>query len=324
MTADEAATAADDGSGTDLPEEDAAGLAPPPARPSLPSGAEPVRRPDGTEAAAPPAPGARATQSALLPPPPLHPPLPPSPPAPSGMAAWRRNAVPAPAADGRPRIVIVIDDMGVDRKRSDRAVALTGPLTLSWLPYAHDLKAQATAARQRGHELIVHVPMEPAGKADPGPDAMLTRLPAEALRARLAKNLSAFDGFVGINNHMGSRFTADRAGMAIVLSELAGRGLLFLDSRTTADTRGPELAAHYRVPLAQRDVFLDHDMSPAAVQAALAKVESIARHKGLAIAIGHPHDATLAALSAWLPELAAKGFQLVPLSAVVQSHGPAS
>lgn len=243
--------------------------------------------------------------------------MPPVPAAPTGVPAWRQFAVPATLAIGMPRVVIVIDDMGVDRKRSDRAAALPGPLTLAWLPYARDLPTQTASARAAGHELIVHVPMEPTGRDDPGPGALLTRLDSETLRQRLAANLSAFDGFVGINNHMGSRFTADSSGMAVVFAELASRGLLFLDSRTTASTKAGSMATHYRVPMLSRDVFLDHQMNAAAVAASLAKVEEIARRKGVAIAIGHPHDVTTDALHQWLPTLAAKGIQLVPLTAVM-------
>lgn len=219
-------------------------------------------------------------------------------------------------------MVVVIDDMGLDRPRSSRVVALPGPLTLAWLPYGLNLQSQTAAARAAGHELIVHVPMEPEGSKDPGPNAMLTRLDAAELKRRLAANLSAFDGFVGINNHMGSRFTGHQAGMAVVMAELAGRGLLFLDSRTTADSKGPELAVHYRVPSAQRDVFLDNALSGPAVEAALRKVEEIALRNGVAIAIGHPHDVTTQALKRWLPTLAGKGLQLVPLSSVVKSPAP--
>ncbi|MEA1650703.1 divergent polysaccharide deacetylase family protein [Nitrospirillum sp. BR 11164] len=238
-------------------------------------------------------------------------------------AAWRRNAVPSPQmaapAPGaaHARIVLVIDDLGVDRPRSTRAVALPGPVTTAWLPYAHDLADQTRAARAAGHELIVHVPMEPVGKADPGPGALTVNLGDEEIQRRLETDLASFDGYVGINNHMGSRFTADEGKLSIVLAELSRRGLMFLDSRTTPDTKGPELAARYHLPLVSRDVFLDDDQSPKAVQAMLAKVEEVARRHGTAVAIGHPHDVTLTALEHWLPTLAAKGFVLVPLTAVI-------
>ncbi|TWB17281.1 hypothetical protein FBZ89_111132 [Nitrospirillum amazonense] len=238
-------------------------------------------------------------------------------------AAWRRNAVPSPQmaaptpGAAHARIVLVIDDLGVDRPRSTRAVALPGPVTTAWLPYAHDLADQTRAARAAGHELIVHVPMEPVGKADPGPGALTVNLGDEEIQRRLEADLASFDGYVGINNHMGSRFTADEGKLSIVLAELSRRGLMFLDSRTTPDTKGPELAARYHLPLVSRDVFLDDDQSPKAVQAMLAKVEEVARRHGTAVAIGHPHDVTLTALEHWLPTLAAKGFVLVPLTSVI-------
>jgi len=293
-----------------------------PAVPEMPAVSAPPAPAPAKPAETPPtAPSAHAptTQVAALPR--LPQPLPAKPTPPDGMPAWQHYAVPAPAPDGRPRIVIVIDDMGVDRKRSDKVVALDGNLTLAWLPYARDLPQQTQQAHARGHELIVHMPMEPSGKEDPGPSALLTRFGETELRQRLDANLSAFTGFVGINNHMGSRFTADRDDMAIVLSELSARGLMFLDSRTTPDSKAAPLAAHYNVPILARDVFLDHVMTPDAVAKSLAQVEAIARRKGVAIAIGHPHDVTIAALTQWLPTLEAKGFQLVPLTAVLPA-GP--
>ena len=300
---------------------DRAPIPPPPAQPVAPPvpaqpPPQPQPQPQPPAASAEPVkPVPEKTQVAALPRPPK--PLPPPPAPPDGVPAWRHYAVQAPAADGRPRIVIVIDDMGLDRRRSDKVVGLPGPLTLAWLPYARDLGTQTAQAHGGGHELIVHMPMEPSGKENPGPNALFTQLGETELRQRLAHNLSAFSGFVGINNHMGSRFTADSAGMAVVLSELAGRGLLFLDSRTTADSKAAVLASHYQVPMQARDVFLDHVQTPDAVAKALAQVENIARRKGSAIAIGHPHDVTIAALSRWLPTLEAKGFQLVPLTAVI-------
>lgn len=120
------------------------------------------------------------------------------------------------------------------------------------------------------------------------------------------------------NNHMGSKFTADARGMAPVIAELRAHGLLFLDSRTTAAIAGTRLAAAGGVPHAGRDVFLDDDLAPAAIARQLVRLESVARRRGSAIAIGHAHDTTLAALRAWLPTLAGKGYALVPLSVVVR------
>ncbi len=251
---------------------------------------------------------------AMLPPPiaPVQPP--------PGTPAWKRNAVPSHPPTDKPAIAIVIDDMGVDRKRSTRAASLPAPLTLAWLPYAHDLSAQARAARASGHELLLHLPMEPSGHADPGPDALLVSLGKAEILRRAKAALDSYDGFVGVNNHMGSRFTSDYASMALVLPEIAKRGLLWLDSRTTAKSAGISIAQELRMPYAGRDIFLDNEMTVPAVRAQLAKTEQVARHQGFAIAIGHPHDATIEALASWLPEVQKRGFVLVPVSAVVRAH----
>jgi polysaccharide deacetylase 2 family uncharacterized protein YibQ len=135
---------------------------------------------------------------------------------------------------------------------------------------------------------------------------------------RLRWDLDRLDGYVGINNHMGSRFTADPDAMQVVIDELKARGLLFLDSRTSGATVGARVAQRAGIPFAERDVFLDDDQSPAAIAARLRDLEAAARRTGGAIAIGHPHDATLAALAAWIGTLPAKRLQLVPLTEIVK------
>lgn len=237
----------------------------------------------------------------------------------AGPPAWRRNAVAVPDTGSRPRIAVVIDDLGLNRVNTAKVSDLPGPLTLAFLTYAGDLRRQAAAARRAGHELMVHMAMEPmAEDIDPGPDVLRITEPPAQMMAQLRHNLDAFDGYVGINNHMGSRFTASEPDMRLVLAELRNRGLLFLDSRTIANSVGATVAAQLGVPFAERDVFLDNDQSADAVGARLAEVERIARSRGQAVAIGHPHDATIAALAAWLPTLEARGFALVPISAIVK------
>jgi len=240
-----------------------------------------------------------------------------------GSPLWQKNALPfAPRSSG-PMIAIVIDDMGLDRKRSSRVVGLPAPLTLAWLPYANDLPHQTKTARAAGHELMVHIPMEPqASDVDPGPDAMKVGIGNAELLRRLDHGLKSFDGYIGVNNHMGSRFTEDAAGMKVILGELQRRGLMFLDSRTTSHSVASSIARGMHLPALGRDVFLDDDMSPVAVRASLAKVETVARRQGYAIAIGHPHDATVDALVEWLPAVAAKGFTLVPVSAILKNRQP--
>ncbi|MCE2510315.1 MAG: divergent polysaccharide deacetylase family protein [Alphaproteobacteria bacterium] len=234
---------------------------------------------------------------------------------------WIRNAVAVPENGERPLIAIVIDDLGLSPKRSAMAIGLPGPLTLAFLPYAAKLPEQARRARAAGHELLVHVPMEPEGKvADPGPRALMTRMSVEEILERLRWDLDRFDHYVGINNHMGSKFTKNPERLALVFQELKSRGLLFLDSRTTSDTVARELAGEMGIPFAERQVFLDNYLSAKNVHERLARLEEIARNEGVAVAIGHPHEVTMAALREWLPTLEEKGFALVPVSAVVRKR----
>lgn len=266
-------------------------------------------------APAPPVPPPEAAVPLILPQPPVAP-------VQVGAPAWVRYAVPAPKTAGRPMIAVVIDDLGVDRRRSEKVLPLRAPLTLAWMTYAQDLPRLTHEARNRGHELLVHVPMQPQGESwDPGPDVLEVGVHPEENRRRLDWGLTRFEGFVGINNHMGSRYTGDRVGMRVVMEELKKRGLLFLDSVTTEKSVGPDLARSYGVPFAARNVFIDNDQSVAAVMAQLQRAEAHARKHGAAIAIGHPHDATIEALAQWLPALDAKGFVLVPVSAIVKASG---
>lgn len=222
------------------------------------------------------------------------------------------------------QIVIVIDDMGLNIRNSHRAVALPAPVTLAYLPYADNLATQTKQASASGHELIVHMPMEPDNvkSNNPGPNALLTSLPVEENVARLKKNLDKFDGYIGLNNHMGSRMTANPAMMRPLLQAVKERGLWFLDSRTIGNSVAGKIAGQLGIPYAERDVFLDNVASVAAVMTQLRQTEQVARKKGYAIAIGHPHDATLAALQAWLPEARERGFQIVPLSAIISQRFP--
>jgi polysaccharide deacetylase 2 family uncharacterized protein YibQ len=236
------------------------------------------------------------------------------------LPAWRKNAVPSGPPDARPMIAIVLDDMGLDRPRSAAAMALPAPLTLSFLAYAPDLATQTAAAHARGHELMLHIPMQPqSDHVDPGRNALTVDLDDAEINRRLAWDLARIEGITGANNHMGSRFTEWPHGMAIVETMLQERGLFILDSRTTPRTVAIDVANRLGLPHAQRDVFLDDDMAATAVAAELQKTEAVARRNGYAIAIGHPHDNTLAELRRWLPQVAAP-FHLVPVSAIVMRN----
>jgi len=234
-------------------------------------------------------------------------------------AAWLKNSVAFAVPPGRPVIAVVLDDVGVARSHAELAIDLPGVITLSFMTYADGVADMAARAHAKGHELMLHVPMEPLdGDVDAGPHALTVDVSENELLKRLAWGLDRFPGYIGINNHMGSRFTQDERGMRIVLDELRRRSLLFLDSRTIGTTIGDRLAARMGVAHVIRDVFLDNEMDQAAVTKQLVQAEKVAASKGQAIAIGHPHPATIAAIRAWMPKAAARGFVIVPLSAVAK------
>lgn len=221
-------------------------------------------------------------------------------------------------AGRKPMIAIVIDDMGLDRVHSARATRLPAGVTLSYLPYSQNIRQQTEDARKSGHELMLHLPMQPERRtADPGPGYLGVEMAPLALHDRVIKNLDAFAGYTGVNNHMGSKFTKDHDGLAIVMAALAERKMMFLDSRTAPGSIAEKIAREHGLMATHRDVFLDDDVAPASVAKSLIQVEQVARRAGAAIAIGHPKDVTLAALEKWLPTLAAKGYELVPVSEVI-------
>jgi len=252
------------------------------------------------------------------------------------LPAWLKNAVPVPVRGMRHElakntsaaelpapvlIAVVIDDMGLGSSYNRDILDLPAPLTLSYLPYGEDLPQQTAAARARGHELMMHMPMQPDSDAtDPGPYALLSEQNGKTMLENLRRNLAQFDGYVGINNHMGSRLSRDDAAMKLVMAELKSRGLLYIDSRTTPDSVGEKTAQDYDVPNASRDVFLDHEETPEFVAAALDRLERQALKNGSAIAIGHPKGVTVTALRDWLPKAQKKGFLIVPVTEVVKQR----
>lgn len=230
---------------------------------------------------------------------------------------WRLYAVPSEVGDDVPMIAVVIDDLGMNRRLTRRVLKLPAPLTASFLAYADDLPEQAAEASAAGHELLVHTPMEPLDN-NPGPGALMLGMDDDEIRDRLAMMLGSFSGYVGINNHMGSRFTADEHAMEVVLDEVNRRGLLFLDSLTGKDSAGKRIAREKGMPYAVRNVFLDNARESSKVMQQLRLLERLALKNKAAVGIGHPHPATIDALSRWIPEARRRGFALVPVSAVVR------
>lgn len=213
------------------------------------------------------------------------------------------------------RIAIIIDDMGMNRVLSNKMAAIDAPLTLAYLPYADDLPRLTGEAKAKGHELLIHMPMEAMDqRQNTGPIALKQGMSREDVRAMLGRAFDSFEGYAGINNHMGSRVTQDSQMMGWVMDELAKRDLFYVDSKTISTSIGADAARDRGLEYAERDVFLDHQETDAFVRAALQKTESVALQKGYAIAIGHPKDVTLRGLQEWLPTLKARGFEIVPVS----------
>lgn len=239
----------------------------------------------------------------------IAPPVPSVPtPAPSRPA---RPAKPAVSRADLPRLVIVIDDVG-NTKEQGEAVFAMRELTPSILPGLPFSRYFADKARQSGRRVLVHVPMEPHGAKSYAPEQLETGMTDSAIRSLSARFLDDVPSAVGANNHTGSKFTEDAGRMDLFLHVLKERGLFFLDSRTSASSRGADRARALGIETFSRDVFLDHDISVSAISRQLDKAVEIARERGFAIAIGHPHRETLDVIRRRLPELSGQ-VRIVPL-----------
>jgi len=237
-------------------------------------------------------------------------------------AADPAPAEPAPRP-ARARVAIVIDDLGRDVAALEKllaALAVAGNVQLSWavLPYESRTAEVVELLRRHGAELLLHLPMDPEGAADPGPGALLTGMSKRELAAATAAALAAVPGAAGVNNHMGSRLSSERSAMTAILGEVRREGRYFLDSRTSAGSLGFEVARELGIPAANRDLFLDDETERGAVAAQFAKLLALARERGAAIAIGHPHPATLGVLAEEIPRAVAEGIEFVPVSYLLE------
>jgi polysaccharide deacetylase 2 family uncharacterized protein YibQ len=218
---------------------------------------------------------------------------------------------------GKPVIAIVIDDLGADIAHTKRAILLPRAVALAFLPYPAQTPPLAREAGRAGHEVLVHIPMQATGPHDPGPMALAADLPKDEILRRLDWALARVPGFVGVNNHEGSRFTADAAALGPVMASIAERHVFFFDSRTTPDSQVVPVARAYGVECSDRDVFLDDVATIDAVDAQLHTLETKARAHGAAIAIGHPNEITLDAVAYWAAH--ENGFALVTLKAAIRA-----
>lgn len=230
----------------------------------------------------------------------------------------RRRVVPAEAVGV---LYLVIDDGGHSLADLDAYEQFPGVFTLAVLPGLVASTEAALWAADHGHEVILHQPMEAQGGNDPGPGALFVRYTAEEVATTIRANLATVPGAVGVNNHMGSRATADESLMRYVVSQLADLHLFALDSRTVAESQFEAIAVAEGHPVAVRSIFLDNERSAAAVGAQLDLAVERARAQGAAIMIGHATSPVVAeVLSARYGELVQAGFVFRPLSDAVAAR----
>lgn len=194
---------------------------------------------------------------------------------------------------GRPALAIVIDDVGHNLRQGQRLIALPQPVALAILPHTQAARQLATEAAASGQTVMLHQPMENGAGLSIGPGGLYSGMARAEMQQLLSSNLDSFSPVAGVNNHMGSRLTAERDAMDAVMQILRERGLFFIDSRTTHHTQAAFAAEAAGVPHLSRDVFLDNDRDPAAISRAFNRALEVAKREGRALLIGHPYPQTL-------------------------------
>jgi uncharacterized protein len=236
-----------------------------------------------------------------------------------GAQSFRLYAHPAPPADGRPRVAIVITSMGLRETPTRLAIERLPPqLSLGFTPYGEHLQDWVSEARLHGHEVLLELPTEPYDypENDPGPHALLTGLSAEENTGRLEWLLSRFSGYVGVVNFIGAKFSTSETALGPVMAELKGRGLMIVDNQLASHSRIADMAAQISLPFAAARSQIDADLSAAAIDAKLAELEKEAAAKGHAVGLGLPLPLTIERVAIWAAQLEEKGITLAPVSAV--------
>jgi polysaccharide deacetylase 2 family uncharacterized protein YibQ len=220
----------------------------------------------------------------------------------------------------RPKIAIVIDDLGGENKISQELLRWDLPLTFSILPFTPYSKTLAGEAHRKGKEVILHLPMEPQDypKVKPGEGTLLQEMDEERLLHQLSKDIEAVPHIKGVSNHMGSRLMENPEKMRIVLAELKRRELFFLDSRTTPQTVGLKTAQSLGLRAMERSLFIDHSLNEEDIKKKIEKLIQLSLSNGKAIGIGHPHPSTIKSIKEMIPKIKEKGIDIVPLSAVME------
>jgi polysaccharide deacetylase 2 family uncharacterized protein YibQ len=227
---------------------------------------------------------------------------------------------PQPAPTARGRLAILLDDGGQKLDLVSKAAALPTKVGFAILPFLPKSAETAVALHEAGHEIWLHLPMEPENYPanDPGPGALLMAMDSDDLRTAIHSAINNIPHAVGVNNHMGSKATADLKTMTWIMQEIKTRDMAFIDSRTTIHTVAEEAAQAQGVPTNRRHVFLDNERSAAAIRVQLDEAVYRSRMEGEIIAIGHLDQVTIEVLSQELPGLAKRGADLVNPSDLVR------
>ncbi|HET6946576.1 MAG TPA: divergent polysaccharide deacetylase family protein [bacterium] len=216
-------------------------------------------------------------------------------------------------------MAIIFDDAGGSLEDLEEIIALRRPVTVAILPGLRYSKEVAARAQAAGLEVFLHLPLEPEDPTKAmGPGGIAVSMSDAEIEASVRESLAAMPGVVGVNNHMGSRGTADPRVMRAVLRVVKEQHLLFVDSVTTPRSIAGVLASEMRIPSASREVFLDNEDDAGAIRAQLRRALTRARRKGRAVAIGHASRLTAQVLAEMLGEFDRAGIALVPASALAR------
>lgn len=225
-----------------------------------------------------------------------------------------------PADEDNALIAVVIDDVGLSVPFTNQIAQIKKPITVAFLPYGASNKKQVMQLKNAGFEVMLHVPMMPHVPASLAPNTLSPEMGQKKIQNGFETMLNRFagTGMVGVNNHMGSRFTEDKDAMSAVIELLAQKNMFFLDSKTSAKSVAKHVCQKYNVPYIARDVFLDNEKKYEAIMAQFLKAEQIAKKHGYAVAIGHPYKQTLEVLKDWEAQNEKHNVKIVPLSYLVK------
>ena len=232
---------------------------------------------------------------------------------------YARATAPLQGKKDGPRVAIVIGGLGVSANVTRQAMEkLPGPVTLGFTPYGADVEGMVTSARAAGHEVLLQAPMEPFDYPDndPGPQTLLTTLNAEQNLDRLYWHLSRFQGYAGLANFMGARFTSTEGALAPVLKEVSRRGLIYVDDGSSPRSLAGQIAGANNLPFARAEILLDAVTTTAHIDRALARLEALAREHGSAVGMASALPASIERIAQWAKAAEGRGIVLVPITAV--------